>query len=311
VVLFAFNRPSTTARVFETVRAARPPRLFLVCDGPRADRPGEAERCAEVRALLERVDWPCEVERDYADTNLGCRRRISSGIAWVFSRVEEAVFLEDDTLADASFFPYCDELLARYRDDERVLMVCGNSMLRHGPSGSAAAGARRRAADGAGDDASYWFSAHPRIWGWASWRRAWTEYDAEMRAWPAMRDTPAWTARTPAEQRAWGGFFDAVKAGRVDTWDAQVTVMAWRRGMLCAIPSVNLVENIGYGALATNTHAAEYPGPPAGALTFPLRHPPAVARDDANDAEWVRLENPPAPSLLSRVLRRLKRMVST
>lgn len=293
IALFTFARPATTARVFAAVRAARPSRLFIIGDGPRPDRPDEAARCAEVRRLVEGVDWPCTVEHDYADRNMGCRTRISSGIRWVFSRVDEAIFLEDDTLPDATFFPYCEELLARFRNDDRVIAVSGSSMLTHGSA----------------DGASYWFSAHPRIWGWASWRRAWDGYDVEMSDWPAMRESSAWRARTPLEQRAWGPFFDDVKAGLVDTWDAQFTLLAWKTGRLCAIPSKNLVDNIGFGVDATNTHAPEFPGPRPAAMAFPLRHPASVVRDAQCDAEWMRIENPPPPGLVCRILRRVKRLV--
>ena len=287
VALFAFNRPETTARVFEAVRAARPPRLFLICDGPRADREAEAERCAEVRHVLEGVDWPCAVERNYADANLGCRARISSGIAWVFSRTEEAIFLEDDTLPDASFFPYCDELLERFARDDRVMMVCGYNALSHRPRGS-----------------SYWFSAHPRIWGWASWRRAWAGYDVTMAAWPAAKATPAWTTRSPLEQRLWEQAFDAVKAGAIDTWDAQVSLHTWTTGRLCVIPATNLVANLGFGPSATNTHAAEFPGPAVRPLTLPLVHARQVSRDVGLDAKWVRREMAPGPGSAQRLLRR-------
>ncbi|MHB8839333.1 MAG: glycosyltransferase family 2 protein [Gemmatimonadaceae bacterium] len=288
VALFAFNRPETTARVFDAIRAARPPRLFLVCDGARAERAGEAERCAEVRRLLDAVDWPCAVERDYAASNLGCRRRISTGIAWVFSRADEAIFLEDDTLPDASFFPYCDELLARYRDDRRVQAVSGNNML----------------GEGSRDGASYWFSSHVRIWGWASWKRAWEGYDVDLRSWPALKATPAWTRRTWTERQGWEGFFDDVKAGTVDTWDAQFLVHGWQTGALCAIPATNLVANLGVGAGATNTLVANFPAPPVVAMRFPLVHPARVAPDAGLDRRWVRRELDPASRTPRLLLRR-------
>ncbi len=272
--MFAFSRPSTTERVFDVVRAARPSRLFLVCDGARADHAGEAERVQTVRGLLERVDWPCEVERNYAEANLGCRRRISSGIDWVFTRTEEAIFLEDDTLVDASFFPFCDELLERYRDDDRVQLIGGYNMLGRGPRGGA----------------SYWCSAHARIWGWASWRRAWQGYDVTMAAWPAAKEMPAWTTRTANERALWLNFLDAVKAGTVDTWDAQLALHAWMAGRVTLIPRTSLVTNIGFGADSTNTHAPAFPGPPVEAMRFPLVHPAGLAPDTRLDAAWIRRE---------------------
>ena len=143
--------------MLDAVRPARPARLLVVADGPRADRPGEAEACARTRAVLDRVDWPCEVETEFSPVNLGCRRRISSGIDWVFRRVEEAVILEDDCVPGDGFFRYCDAMLERHRGDERVMAVTGCN-FQFG---------RRRG------DASYYYSHFIHVWGWATWRRAW------------------------------------------------------------------------------------------------------------------------------------------
>ena len=127
VAFLIFNRPETTARVLEEIARARPPKLLVVADGPRADRPGEADLCRAARAVLSRVDWPCEVLTNFSETNLGCRRRVSSGLDWVFEEVEEAIVLEDDCLPHPSFFPFCEELLERYRADERVMAVSGDN----------------------------------------------------------------------------------------------------------------------------------------------------------------------------------------
>ena len=127
VAFLIFNRVDTTARVFEAIRQARPPKLLVVADGPRPGREGEAALCEQARSVIARVDWPCEVLTNFADTNLGCRKRVSSGIDWVFSTVPEAIILEDDCLPDPTFFRFCDELLERYRDDKRVMMISGDN----------------------------------------------------------------------------------------------------------------------------------------------------------------------------------------
>lgn len=147
VAFLVFNRPDTTIRVFEEIRRARPPKLLVVADGARADRPGEAEKCAQVRAIVEQVDWECGVLKNYADDNMGCKRRISSGLDWVFANVEEAIILEDDCLPHPSFFRFCEELLRRYRDDERVMMISGDNFQ---------FGKKRT-------DYSYYFSKYPHI----------------------------------------------------------------------------------------------------------------------------------------------------
>ena len=289
VVLFAFNRPETTARVFAAIRAARPSRLLLVCDGPRADRAGEAERCAEVRRIVGAVDWPCEVERNFSDVNLGCRVRISSGIDWVFARTDEAIFLEDDTLPDATFFRYCDELLARYRDDARVMMISGYNAL----------------GDSRATVESYWFSAVSRIWGWASWRRAWSGYDVQMTAWPAFRLSPAWQKLSAEEREVCGPWLDAVHAGLQDTWDAQLLLLAWQKEALTVIPRRNLIENLGFGADSTHTPAvpALYPSR-TWPMEFPLTPAATARRDRARDLDWLRREHGLRGTAAGRAMRR-------
>ncbi len=164
VLFLIFNRPDTTTRVFEAIREARPSRLYVAADGPRADKEGEAQRCLETRKITEAVDWPCEVRRLYREENLGCKLAVSSAITWFFTHEEEGIILEDDCLPDQSFFPFCAAMLERYRDDGRIMMVLGTSLL----------------PPGGGPDADYLFTQYFLIWGWATWRRAWEKYDIEM-----------------------------------------------------------------------------------------------------------------------------------
>jgi hypothetical protein len=266
VALLVFNRPEPTRRVLEAVARARPARLFVVADGPRPDRPDDAALCAATRAMFEHLDWPCEVTTDFAASNLGCRRRLSGGISWVFEQVPEAIFLEDDCLPDASFFPYCEELLARYRDDPRIFIISGDNFLfgRHAVAHS------------------YYATRFLHIWGWAGWRRAWRHYDVDMRAWPGLRDTP-WLEQTldiPGAARHFRRRFDATHAGRLNTWDYQWALSMWRQDGLAIAPARNLVQNIGVGAQATNMAAATPEAlAPLEQLDFPLRHPSRLERD--------------------------------
>ena len=130
IALIVFNRPRHTRESFASVRAQQPKKLFLIADGPRADRPDEAQKCQEVRDIVAQIDWPCEVFRNYADQNMGLKRRVSSGLNWVFDQVETAVILEDDCVPHPDFFTYCEDLLERYRDDERIWVITGNNFQR-------------------------------------------------------------------------------------------------------------------------------------------------------------------------------------
>lgn len=290
VALCLFNRPQLTRQVFAAVARARPPVLLVVADGPRSGRPEDASLCAQARAIVEAVDWPCRVERQYADANLGCRRRIATGLDWVFSQVDEAIVLEDDCLPDPTFFRFCEELLARYRDDERVHMVRGGNFFGDRPPVSS----------------SYHFSRWYHIWGWATWARAWRHNDPTTARWPALRDSQ-WLesllsdSAMVARARA---ILDDNHAGKVDTWEYDWVFSGWLRGALAACPARNLVTNIGFGPDAAHGRDAQHPhaGLTTAPMSFPLVHPDRVALDAVADRiEWERLNRPPAAGLLKRL----------
>ena len=271
VAFFIFKRPDCTGRVLDAIRRARPPRLFVVADGPRPGRPDDAGKCAEVRRIVETgIDWPCDVRKDFADANLGCARRVSSGITWVFSQVEEAIILEDDCVPDGSFFPYCAELLDRFRSDARVGVISGSNFQHRDVTGGR----------------SYYFSRYPHCWGWATWKRAWQAYDHAMAAWPEAKRC-GWLKRFLGDRHEasyWDGIFDYTHAGLIDSWAYRWTFACWQNEMLSVLPAVNLVTNIGFGPAATHTREPCVMGGADGSgLQFPLRHPVRVERHTQAD----------------------------
>ena len=168
VLLLIFNRPDLTRQVCAVLHRAGPAHLYVAADGPRPGRTGEAELCHATRAVIQEFDWACPVTTLYRPANLGLRHAIPGAISWFFDQVEAGIILEDDCLPDPSFFPFCAEMLHRYTAHEKVMMVSGNNY---------------QFGDGAPDAYSYDFSIFAFIWGWATWRRAWRQYDPAMRAW--------------------------------------------------------------------------------------------------------------------------------
>jgi hypothetical protein len=277
VALFLFKRPDTTARVLDAIRAARPPLLLVIADGPRTDREGEAVACATTRSLVDGVDWPCDVRRDFAAANLGCRRRIATGLAWVFDQVPEAIILEDDCVPDQTFFPFCDELLERYRHEPHVAQISGANNQK----------GKRRGAD------SYYFSRYNAVWGWASWRRAFAAYDPGISSWPELRDS-GWLSRvlgSRAQVDYWTRIFQDTYDGRIDTWDYQWVFAAWLHDMVSVVPNRNLVQNIGFGPAATHTSGQQlFANDRLESIDFPLRHPRRVERNVPADRFTERFE---------------------
>lgn len=294
VALLIFNRPDTTERVFREIAKAKPPKLLVVADGPRSNKVGESEKCRQTREIIEKVDWDCDVITNYADINMGCKLRVASGIDWIFEQVEEAIILEDDCLPDPSFFRFCEEMLVRYRDNDRVSMVSGGN-LQFG---------RQR---GLG---SYYFSRYTHIWGWASWRRAWQHYDRDIKLWPQFRDEGWIETLFPnkGEQQYWRNSFQMVYDGSLDTWDCSWTFAALLKGMLQIVPNVNLISNIGFGPGATHTHeVGVHSNMPIQPIAFPLVHPNFVLQDPYGD-RFIS-EDQIAPSFAKRQLRKIKKQL--
>ncbi len=265
VVLILFNRPERTEKVFAAIRAARPPQLFVVADGARARVESDKARCAAARAIIDGVDWPCQVFRRFAGQNLGLRRNISEGLDWVFEQTERAIILEDDCLPEATFFPFCQELLEHCAQDRHVGAISGTNL--------------DPAATAPPNEDSYYFSRVCHIWGWATWRRAWQLCDHQMKEWPGLRRTNWLTDKIDNRiaQNFWRRHFDdsyAAKRDGLSTWDVPWLFSCWRHDLLSIVPRSNLVANIGFGADAAHTksqtRAAQLPTMP---VEFPLHHP--------------------------------------
>ncbi len=291
VAFIIFNRPDTTELVFAEIAKAKPPKLLVIADGPRSDRPGEAEKCAATRAIIQRVDWDCEVLTNYSEENLGCRNRVKSGLDWVFNEVPEAIILEDDCIAHPTFFRFCEELLERYREDDRVGMISGNN-FQFG---------RKRT------DTSYYFSRYNHIWGWASWRRAWQHNSEEAVSWPEFRDYGSLNVlfNKTSERKYWTKIFQAIHEGKINAWSYRWMLTCWSQGMVAILPGVNLVSNIGFGGDHTNTRRISvYAAMPNEPMAFPLQHPKIVLPHSASDAYSAK--NLFTSSLWRRALRVLR-----
>ncbi|KAA1421461.1 glycosyltransferase family 2 protein [Nocardioides humilatus] len=308
VVLIAFRRPDVTQRNLDVLRRVQPEQLFIVADGPRPGRPDEAEKCAEVRALIDQIDWPVKVERKFAERNLGLEANVELGLDWVFSQVDRAIVLEDDCIPDPSFFRYADELLTRYADEKRVWQIGGDTHLVpkemfHGHS--------------------YGFSTWASVWGWATWADRWHDHRSEFnRDHAGAEDRVDQTPRTADAQRTHVAvphpdalvteaarkhftFVSTEPDGDRYGWDHHWWVTIMSRQGLSIMPCVNLVEHDGYGEGATHTRAAKDPVP-ADALEFPLQHPPTVElnEDAERELELVLLRT---DGRLSRLARKLIR----
>jgi hypothetical protein len=274
VLLLFFNRPGHAAAVMNRVRDARPARVYAHVDGPRAGRAEEEALVEACRDLVRGIDWPCEVNTLFREQNMGLRDGVGDALNWFFSKEEFGIVLEDDCLPEPSFFPYCEELLHRYRDDERIMHITGSNVAEEYTNHSVD---------------SYFFSRFSLVWGWASWRRAWEKMSPglgglnEFEESGSMRTLiPGYMARTYMMDK-----FRVTSRRENNSWAYAWFYSILKNDGLCIIPKINLVENVGVGdADATNTRTRlQHQLVRAGSMTFPLHHPADSSVDEARERQ--------------------------
>ena len=239
VLFVIFNRPGTTARVFEQIRIARPVRLYIVADGPRTDVQSDLENCKKTLAITDNVDWTCDIKRVVRKENFGCREGVYAAINWFFSFEEEGIILEDDCLPAKSFFRFCDTMLDKYRNDTRVRHITGCNLQQGKEWGGA----------------SYYFSNRTHVWGWASWRRVWKDYDKNLTRYNGedVKEHMLNIYPDPMIADHWTSIFNKAKAGQINSWAYPLDFVNFFNNGLTVIPNKNLVSNIGFGVGATHT----------------------------------------------------------
>ena len=276
ILFLVFNRPDTTQVVFNRIREVQPARLYIAADAPREGRDDEKLRCKEVKEIVSKVDWPCEVRHLYRDKNLGCKIAISSAISWFFEQEEQGIILEDDCLPDLSFFPFCEELLERYKDDQRIGHIGGNCFL----PGIVKNGW------------SYDFCNITHIWGWATWRRVWKNMDVNFPFWEKYPERRKSLFCNKWEEIYFNSFIPDALYHRhgLNPWGVFYYYMLRTQHQSSIYPSVNLVTNIGLGDpnathTTKNAHKLFVPSTP---IHFPLKHPEYIMCNREIDRKAVR-----------------------
>ena len=239
IVLICFNRPIETAKIFNKIKLIKPKKLFLIMDGPRASEHEDKINCLLVKNIVTNISWNCIVYKNFSKKNLGLKKRIVSGLNWVFSKTKSAIILEDDCLPNRDFFSFCQKLLIYYEKNNTVRFITGNNFQKSKVN----------------KKTSYYFSKYSHIWGWATWKNTWELYCDDNRVWKKYLNSKEFCKTCPnyLERRYWKSMFNKVKSGKLKSWSIYLLFSIWKNGGLTATPTVNLVRNLGFNERGTNT----------------------------------------------------------
>ncbi|NCN11198.1 MAG: glycosyl transferase [Leptospira sp.] len=294
ILLIAFNRPELTKKVIDAIRTYKPDRLYFAVNSYRVNLNEELTKVEKVKSLIKEIDWKCNVSTLFRNEHLLLKYSVSSAINWFFENEDMGIILEDDIVPDSSFFLFCEELLIRYKDNEKIGMISANNF---------SFGKNKI-------DTSYYFSIYSHIWGWASWRRAWQGYDVDMIEYQNFKKNKLLEKlfNDQNEINFWYDMFDKVAFDNFNTWDFQWVFHNMKSNRLNIMPSVNLIENLGFGIDASHTHeAGVYKNLKKEQLIFPLTHPPDINQDIQSDAFSKKLLNLQANSFsLMSIFRKIK-----
>ena len=295
ILLIIFKRKETALKVLETIRRVQPKKLYIAADGARNEE--EKTKCIDTReSILKAVDWECSIKTLFQDKNLGCCDGVSAAITWFFENEEQGIILEDDIIAENSFFYFCEKLLNYYKDNEQIMHITGDSPL-----------------DRKVGEASYYFATVQHCWGWASWRRAWKYYDSTMKT-ISYRDTKKTLKKRYKDfniRDYWQNWF--YRTQDINTWDYQWTYCIISKDGICINPSLNLTSNIGFGE--DSTHTSNPDDENANRKTYSidienLIHPKEIKCDERADFEIAVKRFGLIPfSLKHNIIREIKRII--
>lgn len=290
ILFLIFNRPDTTQQVFNQIKQIKPKYLFVAADGPRLEKVSDFEKCNETRNIIKQIDWDCDLKTLFRENNLGCGMALSTAITWFFSNVDEGIILEDDCLPDLSFFTYCEELLSKYSDAENIMHINGSNFQNGIVRGTG----------------SYYFSNYHHIWGWATWKRAWSKYDYEMKDFYLTFNFGRLdhVFQNKNEKKYWNNIFIKTCAMQTNTWDYQWTYAIWKNKGSAITPNFNLVVNLGLNDNSSHIFLNDSlkNNRSLDIMPFPLKHPSFTIDNEADKFTFI--------NIFSHTVNRLIRLFS-
>jgi hypothetical protein len=269
VLILVYNRPFQTKVLIDSLRKIRPKKIFISSDGPKINTL-DAKQNHEVKNILKKINWTKEIKLNYMNKNYGCKEAVSRGIKWFFSKVKMGIILEDDCIPNKDFFFFTQKMLNKYKNNKNIYVVSGNNFLDNKVK----------------INESYYFSKYNHCWGWATWARAWKNYDKNLHKWNSFKKSKSWKNKfiISLERKYWERIFNLCYKKKIDSWAYPWLYSIWLKNGLSILPKSNLVENIGFNLDATHTFSHKKLNFPAKKIERKIIHPEIIKINDLADA---------------------------
>lgn len=243
IAIIFFIREEKLKKVFERIKEIKPRELFLIQDGPRlATYQNDMEKIEKCREIFKDIDWECNVHKNFSEVNLGCGKRPATGISWAFENVEKMIILEDDCIPDKSFFYFCEKMLNKYENNDKIMLISGMNLL--GECNNV--------------EYSYFFSRVCTIGAWATWKRVWRNYDFYLNNYNykeknKLKKIINNRKAAISKINAWDLTKEKARnKEKINWWDYQFHYLLYHNAGYGIMPKMNLIKNIGYGEDSTN-----------------------------------------------------------
>jgi hypothetical protein len=261
LLILVYNRPVETRILINTLRQIKPKKIFISSDGP-TNNFLDIKKNNDVKNILKEIDWTKNIEFNYMEKNYGCKESVSRAINWFFDKVKMGIILEDDCIPNKDFFLFTEKMLKKYQNNKKIYAVSGNNFLKKKIK----------------INYSYYFSKYIHCWGWATWSRAWKDYNKNLTNWNNFKNSDSWKNRfnVKDEKKYWEKVFNLCFQKKIDSWAYPWLYSMWNKNGLCILPEVNLVKNIGFNINASHTFSHKKFYYPAIKLKQKITHPKII-----------------------------------
>lgn len=295
ILLMTYRRPENTNYILQLLKKFKQKNIFVFNDGLKNKSHLKAHQ--ETRNAILKFKKENKIKLIFPNKNLTQKKNLPYALNFIFKNYDRAIILEDDCIPNKSFFRFCNLLLEKYKDDNRISQISGNNFLNFKKF-------KRRNKD------SYFFSLFTSSWGWATWKNRWNNYyDTEIKVWPEIKKE-RWLQDIFMNKQSidfWTKAFDRRYKLLDNDWDRPWTLINLANNRLNIFPSKNLISNIGADNSALHLNPKKWNKLKLEDIKFPLSHPKIICCDRSVD-EFLTKEGFSIPKLSYRIKNKIKKL---